>query len=1347
MLNTNNTMQTQTSNALHNAIMEAGGKDRLPMLASGSTETITERYMENYKNVSQDIRDQLNAKAEAIQIILIGIDSDIYSTIDACPNACKMWKAIERLKQGESINVQDLETNLFWEFGKFTSWDGESLESYYSRFYKMMNELSQELKTVTYHKLYDILKQHQNVVNEIRVERLAHTANPLGLVAQQQLVYHPQNHPTHYTQNYSTRSQQVATKNKGKAIVNSPPPVCDQKPTMVAEDDEMSKDKEIDKPMALMSLSFKKIYKPTNNNLRTSSNTSRENQDNSPRINRGTRYDNKRIVNVVEARENVGTPMVQQSRIQCYNCKEYGHVARECQKPKRAKNAAYHKEKMLLCKQEEAGFQLNAVQADWSDDTDDEPNDQELEAHYMYMAQIQEVTPGAADNSRPIFDSEPLFLETSNKALVDKLKGEIEDFKTKNKSLESSNNHFKEANNELSKTNQLMFKDPKKFQAELDRYHDVKYASKVEIDCAKAKGDLMSYKMIKFYKTREDKEIDKVIALENKVKVLDNIVYKTSQLVQTMNMLNRNCKTSFAKPEFLKNAKRANPRLYDIGCYNDNLALMLAPESDEVIRLEKESQSKEMVTDLKYFNSLELEVDSLKSELETHKLQFLNEIDRLSKEYYYADHMNAILGELKKLIENLKGKSMDTKFAKSSIIRQLNAFKSQRPSILGKPTIFSDSLEKKDCSKSMNVQTSSEPIQTRTTQLPHDIRKTNKHVSFSIGVIPSTSVSRPQLKSNQMEDRVMLNNCQGKKQEVEDHRRNVKFSNNKTSVTACFRGTDLYSITLQETSSPNPICLMAKATSSQTWLWHRRLSHLTFDTINLLSKNEIVIGLTKLKFIKDHLCSSWIKHQTSVAQTPKQNSAVKRWNRTIVKAARTMLSAAKVPLFFWAEAIATTCFTQNCSLVIPRHEKTPYHIINNQKPSVKFFHIFGSLCYIVRDGENLDKMKEKDHPLEQVIRNPSQSVRTRRQLESDDEMCMFTLIVSQTNLKNIKEAMADSAWIESIQEELHQFDRLDEGADFEESFALVARLEAVRLFIAYAAHKAFLYGPLKEEVYVNQPDGFVDPYHPDKVYHLKKGLYGLKQAPKAWYDELFNFLVSKGFSKCSINPTLFITKHEEDILLVQIYIHQSPHGIFINQAKYAQEILIKHGMTSCDSIGTPMATKHLDADLSGTPIDQMKYRSLVGALMYLTASRPDIVHATCYYARYQAKPTEKHLTMVKRIFRYLKDTIHMGLWYPKVTDFKLTAFLDSDYVGCLDSRKSTSIGIQFLGGDNLVSWSSKKQDCTSMSSAEAEYVSLSACCAQVLWLRTQLTDYGFYFDKIPMYCDSKETIAISCNPV
>nr|GEU74287.1 hypothetical protein [Tanacetum cinerariifolium] len=297
-------------------------------------ESLESYYSRFYKMMNELTRNQYN---------------DIYSTVDACPNACEIWKVIERLKQSESINVQDLETNLFWEFGKFTSLDGESLESYYSRFYKMMNELtrnqckvtnhqvnvqfllqlqpewqrfvtlvkqSQELKHVSYHKLYDILKQHRHEVNEIRAKKIACVANLLALVAQQQQVYHPQTHPTQYNQNSSTITQQAATKNRGK-------------------------DKEINKLMALISLSFKKIYKPTNNNLRTSSNTSRANQDNSPRIHRDTGYESQRSGNVAGARETVGSSMMQKSRIQCYNCKEYGHVARECQKPKRVKEAAF----------------------------------------------------------------------------------------------------------------------------------------------------------------------------------------------------------------------------------------------------------------------------------------------------------------------------------------------------------------------------------------------------------------------------------------------------------------------------------------------------------------------------------------------------------------------------------------------------------------------------------------------------------------------------------------------------------------------------------------------------------------------------------------------------------------------------------------------------------------------------------------------------------------------------------------------------------------------------------------------------------------------------------------------
>nr|GEZ14219.1 retrovirus-related Pol polyprotein from transposon TNT 1-94 [Tanacetum cinerariifolium] len=233
----------------------------------------------------------------------------------------------------------------------------------------------------------------------------------------------------------------------------------------------------------------------------------------------------------------------------------------------------------------------------------------------------------------------------------------------------------------------------------------------------------------------------------------------------------------------------------------------------------------------------------------------------------------------------------------------------------------------------------------------------------------------------------------------------------------------------------------------------------------------------------------------------------------------------------------------------------------------------------------------------------------------------------------------------------------EEGIDFEESFAPIARLEAVWIFIAYAAHKSFLmYQMDVKTTFLNGP--------------LKE-----EQAPRAWYDELSKFLTSKGFTK-------------------GLQIHQSPRGIFINQAKYTLEILHKHGMDKGQSIGTPMATKpKLDTDLSGNPVDQTDYHSKIGSLIYLTSSRPYIVQAICFCSRYQSRPTEKHLKEVKRIFRYLRGTVNMGLWYPKGSSSELTTFSDDDHVGCIDSRKSTFGGIQFLG-DKLVSWMLKKQNCT-----------------------------------------------------
>ncbi|GKA51470.1 retrovirus-related pol polyprotein from transposon TNT 1-94 [Tanacetum coccineum] len=568
--------------------------------------------------------------------------------------------------------------------------------------------------------------------------------------------------------------------------------------------------------------------------------------------------------------------------------------------------------------------------------------------------------------------------------------------------------------------------------------------------------------------------------------------------------------------------------------------------------------------------------------------------------------------------------------------------------------------------------------------------------------------------------------------------------------------TNLYTINLHEMASASPICLMARAASTKSWLWHQRLSYLNFDTINDLSKNDLVTGLPKFKYHKEHLCPSCEQGKSKRASylpkpVPNSKQRLHLLHMDLCGPMRIESINGKryvlvimddysryTWLFLWAEAIATVFYTQNCSIIHRRFNKTPYELINGKKPDISFLHVFEALCYPKNDHEDIGKLCAKgeldllfeamydDH----IGGQPSAAPRT---------------VLAAQAPQNVKEAMTDPIWIESMQEELLQFKRLDtrrvvigyrqeEGIDFKESFTPVARMEAIRIFLAYAAHKsftvfqmdvktAFLHGTLKEDVYVCQPEGFIDADHPSHVYKLKKALYGLKQAPKAW-------------------SMLMILS-----LVLHTLVNQPPCGIFINQSNYVLKILKKYGMESCDPVGTLMEIKDkLDLDQNGSPVDATKYRSMIGALMYLTSSRPDIVHATCLSARYQAKPTEKHLKEVKRIFHYLRGTVNMGLWYTKDSGFELTGYSDADYAGCKDTFKSAFGGAQFLG-EKLVSWSLKKQDCTALSTAEAEYVSLFACCAQVIWMRSQLTDSGYHFNKIPIYYDSKSSIAISCNPV
>ncbi|GKD14832.1 putative ribonuclease H-like domain-containing protein, partial [Tanacetum coccineum] len=379
----------------------------------------------------------------------------------------------------------------------------------------------------------------------------------------------------------------------------------------------------------------------------------------------------------------------------------------------------------------------------------------------------------------------------------------------------------------------------------------------------------------------------------------------------------------------------------------------------------------------------------------------------------------------------------------------------------------------------------------------------------------------------------------------------------------------------------------------------------------------------------------------------------------------------------------------------------------------------------------------KDHPLDNIIGELERPVSTRLQLHEQALFCYYDAFLTSVEPKNYKDALTQTCWIEAIQEELNEFERLEvwelvphrkkvgsfnfkngfyKGIDFEESFALVARLDAIRIFLAYAAHMnmivyqmdvktVFLNGIMREEVYVSQPGGFVDQDNPNHVYKLKKALYGLKQAPRAWYNLLLKFLLSQEFSKETVDPTLFIKRQGNDILLIS----QSPRGIFLNQSKYALESLKKYGMESSDPVDTPMVEKSkLDEDTQGKAVDPTHYHGMIGTFMYLTASRPDLTFVVCMCARYQAKPTEKHLHAIKRIFKYLRGTVNQGLWYPKDSFIALTAYVDADHAGCQDTRRSTSGCMQLLG-DIFVSCSSKRQKSATISSTEAEYIAMSDC--------------------------------------
>ncbi|GJS16361.1 retrovirus-related pol polyprotein from transposon TNT 1-94 [Tanacetum coccineum] len=1214
---------------MHNNIMAAGSMDCpytpstfiIPAVpATENSPAVPEQTtVETILNMSPENKAHFESEKEAIHLLLTGIGDEIYSTVDACKTAHEMWEVIERLQQGESLNIQDVRTNLFWEFGKIISHEGEIIESYYTRFYKMMNEM---------------------IRNNLTVATMQN-ANPLALVAAAQQFPDPYYQPPKSHKSYAPTSKaslptrfHATTRHKGKEIVKPIKPTSESASEEDSDPEQTQKDKEMQKNLALITKYFKKIYKPTNNNLRTSSNNKNKNVDTTPR---------------------------------------YKNDNQNGQNPKRVKDSTYHKEKMLIYKQAGKGVQLatqiieirtagsqrgfNTLQID----------EQELEAHYSYMAKIQEVpTADSGTDSEPLeqvqYDAgynmfaNEIHHSEQPESICNTCVVETGDSNVIPDSQDMCDNDIQNDQNVVECDDECVALANLIANLKLDVDKNKKIQKHLKKANTALAHELTEGKSILVETSRTLGESNRLLA-QRDIDIKEGLKLKAYEILVVQEKHDELVKQSLLTKSHYEGLVKEKTKIpHD----QSDPANRLVPDREETLTLERESRSKlnkdlvrpydytklnslyeifkpptqeylvqlahanendsfafvhelkqEMHADLKYVESLEKEVDKLESD----KVEFSNMYDMLLQECVSNDVMCSYLHLLSDLDAHTE-------------LQCLYLYKVKECECLA--------------------------------------QKLLKQTEF--------------LRSTQIKDKVVPNTSQVKfkKTEVQDHHRITSISNQTKSVTACNDSLE------PKTSNANVVCATCgKCVFNSN---HDACVSKYLNDVNARNKKPNVVPIsTRIpksqanKSVTTHLkkkvaSKSIVQNSKSYYKMlyEKTSKAWKWWMNNDAHSGIHDLVQGNITInrVYYVEGLnhnlfsvdqfcdadlevsfrKSTCFVrdlQGNNLLTGNRESDLYTISLQEKTSST------PICLMAKPHQL--KHADTTAPLQQELQllfgplydeffnastsrvNKSSSPTNNSTQPDTPPTTNIQSSTEPSTTTNVTTEENNDNQAEDAQSQQAKGYAQEEGIDFEESFGLVARLEAVLDFRRICC----------TQVSSNLSDGRKNSIS----QWLTEG-----GAPRAWYDALSNFMISKGFTKGQ-------------------------------------------------SIGTPMATKpKVDADLNGTLVDQTDYRSKIGTLMYLTSSRPDIVQT---------------------------GTINMGLWYPKDSGFELTAFLDVDHVGCIDTRKITFVGIQFLG-DKLVSWMSKKQDCTAMSSAEAEYVALSASCAQVMWIRTQLKDYGFNYNKIPL---------------